>query len=45
MAIRTKGECTTQQLLQHSLLKEFEYYRFLHQCTILKAKAKQYYID
>lgn len=45
MAIRTKCECTTQQLLQHSLLKEFEYYRFLHQCTMLKAKAKQYYID
>lgn len=45
MAIRTKSECTTQQLLQHSLLDEFEQYKALHKYAILKAKAVQYYKD
>ena len=45
MAIRTKCECTTQQLLQHSLLDEFEQYKALHKYAILKAKAIQYYRD
>lgn len=45
MAIRTKSECTTQQLLQHSLLDEFEQFKTLHKYAVLKAKAVKYYED